>query len=320
MGCTSSVEEGGGGGGGGHRKSSKAPVKNKAVGEAKGQEKNDEKRVDDMASCLETVKFEPDDPLNVLAKLVPFNLATLKKLQKIFDAISDINEKDSYIDKVELSKALELPLNSSLANNIFKVFDTTECSKINFRAWVRTLAILAPDASLEKKIKFAFDLYVNKEGTITYDEMTSLLNESISNPISPDALRKDDIEMLCKASIEGIDKDGNNKIDFDEYRDMIMKNELAFREYFSLDIDDLCSKLFSVLDVKKTESKDGEKKTNDVKKNEEANDKKSEKEKEAEDTDAGDNDCANAKEIDPETLEGLFEEEVVLVANKSGAS
>jgi len=177
---------------------------------------------------------EEERPLVALAESTHFDLQTLRKLQLIFDDISESSIDDGIIDASELTSAMGLDNDCLLARALFRIFDLTKTKKINFRTWIKTLSALSTKASMEEKIKFSFSLYdLNEDGSIDINELRILLAAAVRESVL--TLNEEQVQAVCDHTLRHVDRDKNGIVDYNEYREVVSKSR-RFVESFTLDI------------------------------------------------------------------------------------
>lgn len=177
-----------------------------------------------------------------LSRATQFDIAVVRDLYRIFSQISASKVNDGVIDADELADALGLDPESPLFNEIFRSFDVTRDQKVNFREFVMALAALSESAPVEDKIRFTFSMFdLNKDGGISVEELTKLLQSVIHDRDVGLALSQQDIREVCDATFNDIDKDHNGLIDLSEYREMILSRP-GFLAPFTINVKDLLNK------------------------------------------------------------------------------
>lgn len=177
---------------------------------------------------------DEERPLLALADSSHFDLPTLRKLQEIFNDISESGTDDGVIDAAELTQAMGLDRDCLLARALFRIFDLTKTRRINFRTWVTTLSALSQKASMDEKIRFSFSLYdMNDDGMIDLNELRTLLAAAVRENVL--SLSELEVQAVCDHTLRHVDKDHNGTVDFNEYRQVVCKSR-RFVESFTMDI------------------------------------------------------------------------------------
>jgi Ca2+-binding EF-hand superfamily protein len=182
-----------------------------------------------FTESLRQVQTE-DQPLMTLARMTHFDVPTLRSLQQVFTAISCHDANDNLISAEELCRATGTHPGSLLGRALFRLLDMTKANNINFRAWVLMLSKLSPQASLDDKIGFAFNLYDGDgDGYIDKAEVVAMLRQAISD------LSEEDARAMIAHAFDQVDADRDHRINFSDYRLMASASQ-DFYEAFTIDV------------------------------------------------------------------------------------
>eukprot|EP00002_Diphylleia_rotans_P007663 TRINITY_DN17310_c0_g1_i1.p1 TRINITY_DN17310_c0_g1~~TRINITY_DN17310_c0_g1_i1.p1 ORF type:complete len:199 (+),score=60.60 TRINITY_DN17310_c0_g1_i1:67-663(+) len=160
--------------------------------------------------------------LRDLAQTTHFSQDEILKLYDQFKKISGSIEADNVIDKREFLQALGFK-DSEVADRLFRVFDKNGDGSINFREFVAGLSIFCNRGTLEEKLKLTFRIYdVDNDGHIDKEELMSMLKASLlDNSIE---IPEEHLRALVDETFAETDANGDGKISFEEYREMVMKH------------------------------------------------------------------------------------------------
>jgi serine/threonine-protein phosphatase 2B regulatory subunit len=190
-----------------------------------------------------------ETPLLALSKSTGFSLILLRRLEVLFNIISGAIIRDNMIDPDELSSALGLSQNSILFLALFKLFDSTQTHRVNFRTWVLTLYNLSPQATFPQKCRFSFSLLdLNGDGSIEAQELVNLVkNVILLSSTDPRHQEQDisditdhDIKIIVDQALGQADINGDGEISYEEY-ESLMKHSKHFYHAFTIDLDHLCA-------------------------------------------------------------------------------
>ena len=180
---------------------------------------------------------EEERPYQHLASISHFDVPTVRRLHTLFNAISASHTDDGIIDAHELTEAMGLDADCLLARAIFRIFDRTQTARINFRTWVTTLSALSQKASVEDKIRFSFSLYdLNDDGAIDINELRTLLAAAVRENVLD--VSEAEVRQICDHTLRSVDRDGNGKVEYDEYRAVVMSSS-RFVDSFTVDVPQL---------------------------------------------------------------------------------
>mmetsp|Transcript_18253 Transcript_18253/g.29991 ORF Transcript_18253/g.29991 Transcript_18253/m.29991 type:complete len:197 (-) Transcript_18253:271-861(-) len=162
-----------------------------------------------------------------LIKQTHFTQEDVKNLYRHFKNISGSIVDDGLINKLEFQQALGLP-NSLFVDRMFALFDENNDEAITFQEFLIGLSVFSPKGSLEEKLKFSFKIYdFDGDGQISREELTKMLEASlVENNMN---LTQQQVDSLVDATFREADKDGDGRIDFEEYRGMVMKHPAMIR-------------------------------------------------------------------------------------------
>jgi len=110
---------------------------------------------------------------------------------------------------------------SQFADYVFNVFDHDKNGSIDFKEFICALSITSR-GSLDEKLNWAFQLYdINGDGLITYDEMLQIVGAIYKMTDQMVDLPEDakTPEMRVDKIFKNMDKDKNNSLTFDEFKE-----------------------------------------------------------------------------------------------------
>jgi len=93
-------------------------------------------------------------------------------------------------------------------------FESDAGERVNFRQFIKTLAIFRPETQIEAKLKFAFKIYdVNNEGFVTPNGLFKVMKMMVGNNLKDDQIRE-----IADKTIKEADTDNDGKLSFEEFK------------------------------------------------------------------------------------------------------
>eukprot|EP00457_Paulinella_chromatophora_P012568 gb/GEZN01012786.1/.p1 GENE.gb/GEZN01012786.1/~~gb/GEZN01012786.1/.p1 ORF type:complete len:317 (+),score=72.43 gb/GEZN01012786.1/:85-1035(+) len=184
--------------------------------------------------------LKEERPLINLAKSTHFNIGTIRKLQLLWQIHA--GGAHGTISAKQMAAVVGLDFATHpLAGPLFRHFDKTKTSQINFRTFVATLSALSPQADAEDKIKFSFGLLDTKEqGYIPRSELELLLTIAVRDLGL--VLSSDEMKACVSASVSELRTSFPDRISFPEYA-AFAKNSPTLLESITLDAAALVEEL-----------------------------------------------------------------------------
>lgn len=148
-----------------------------------------------------------------------FDQDEIKRLGRSFKKM-DLDKSGS-LSVDEFMSLPELQQNP-LVGRVIDIFDTDGNGEVDFREFIVGTSQFSVKGDEEQKLRFAFRIYdMDNDGFISNGELFQVLKMMVGNN-----LKDWQLQQLVDKSILVLDKDGDGRISFEEFRDVVRTMEI----------------------------------------------------------------------------------------------
>ncbi|OJJ04673.1 hypothetical protein ASPVEDRAFT_86056 [Aspergillus versicolor CBS 583.65] len=145
------------------------------------------------------------------------------------DEVDRLRKRFMKLDKdnsgtIDREEFLSLPQVSSnpLATRMIAIFDEDGGGDVDFQEFVSGLSAFSSKGNKEEKFRFAFKVYdIDRDGFISNGELFIVLKMMVGNN-----LKDVQLQQIVDKTIMEADKDGDGKISFEEFTDMVENTDV----------------------------------------------------------------------------------------------
>jgi len=146
------------------------------------------------------------------------------------DEVDRLRKRFMKLDKdnngtIEREEFLSLPQVSSnpLATRMIAIFDEDGGGDVDFQEFVHGLSAFSSKGNKEEKLRFAFKVYdIDRDGYISNGELFIVLKMMVGSN-----LKDQQLQQIVDKTIMEADKDGDGKISFEEFTQMVENTDVS---------------------------------------------------------------------------------------------
>jgi len=163
------------------------------------------------------VGFEHMPTFGTLHSLLGLNFNGSQELLKKFSELD--KHKNGELDIEEFAEALQMNKDSQVLHDLFDLFDSDHCGKIDFKEFVVGLSLLNDKSTPEKRLKIAFEILDEK----SQNEVDSVQFGNILKKFAPN-LAQSEIDSLFQSICCDSRQASTSKIHLDDFLEFFKKN------------------------------------------------------------------------------------------------
>lgn len=162
------------------------------------------------------------DEVDELQDATNFSHKEIKRLFKRFQKLD--KDGNGNISREEFMDIPQLAVNP-LASRVVTIFDKNKDENVNFKEFLQGLSIFSSRGEAKDKLRFAFAVYdIDGDGFITNGELFEVLKMMVGSNLTDHQLQN----IVDKTILEA-DKDGDGKISFEEFVEMLGNTDIENR-------------------------------------------------------------------------------------------
>ncbi|KAK7208371.1 hypothetical protein BZA70DRAFT_273552 [Myxozyma melibiosi] len=149
-----------------------------------------------------------------------FSHEEVDRLRKRFMKIDKNNS-----GTIESQEFLAIPAiaTNPLASRLIAIFDEDGGGDVDFKEFLAGLSAFSSRGEQDEKLRFAFNVYdIDRDGFISNGELFIVMKMMVGNN-----LKDQQLQQIVDKTIMEADKDGDGKISYREFVDMVANTDIA---------------------------------------------------------------------------------------------
>lgn len=157
-----------------------------------------------------------------------------QELQTVFRAFIALDDDENgMLSRNEILNHCHSLRENPLVDRVLRIFDSDNNAEVDFSEFVKHLQIFCDLGNSEQKLDFAFKVYdTNNDGFISNGDLFNILKIMVG-----ENLNDIQIQQLVDRTILQADKDKDGKLNFEEFKNFVIKNDITVSQGLTISIN-----------------------------------------------------------------------------------